>query len=151
MIHKLLELEEGYREKPYYCSENYPTIGIGKRIGPKNADLSLYEFTCSKPVAYAWLDDEIAELGKKLKPLDWFANLNEGRRAIVVSMCYQLGFSGVMKFRKMIEALASENWSEAAKQALDSRWAKQTPARANRHAQVLLTGNVKSVPEYEGL
>lgn len=144
-IFKLLELEEGYREKPYHCSEGYPTIGIGKRIGPKNADLSLYEFTCSKPVAYAWLDDEIAELGKKLKPLDWFTNLNEDRRAIIVSMCYQLGLSGVMKFKKMIAAISSENWEEAAKQALDSKWAKQTPARAKRHAEVLRTGSFEGV------
>ena len=32
---KIIFFEEGFRAKPYYCSENFPTIGIGRRIGDK--------------------------------------------------------------------------------------------------------------------
>lgn len=148
-IHQLLEFEEGYRSKPYYCSEGYPTIGIGQRIGPRNASLDMYDFTCPRPVAYAWLDEQIKEIGSKLKPLEWFNNLNEARRTIVVSMCYQIGFTGVMKFRKMIAALQDNDWDAAEKQALDSLWARQTPKRARRHAEVLRTGDLSST--YAGL
>jgi len=31
----MLAKEEGFRAKPYYCSENYPTIGYGEKIGDK--------------------------------------------------------------------------------------------------------------------
>ena len=47
-------------------------------------------------------------------------------------MAYQLGVNGVLKFKKMIEALRSKDYKEASKQGLDSLWAKQTPQRANR-------------------
>ena len=36
-ITSLLQYEEGFREKPYVCSEGYPTVGTGIRIGPKGA------------------------------------------------------------------------------------------------------------------
>lgn len=38
-IIQLIQIEEGYREKAYYCSEGYPTIGTGHKIGPKGAPL----------------------------------------------------------------------------------------------------------------
>ena len=64
-------------------------------------------------------------------------------------MAYQMGVDGLFKFKKMIAALGKGDWNEAAHQALDSRWAKQTPARAERHAAVIANGNLMEV--YEGL
>ena len=49
----------------------------------------------------------------------------------------------------MIAALERGDYNEASLQALDSRWAKQTVARAERHAAVLATGNLMQI--YEGL
>ena len=43
-----------------------------------------------------------------------------------------MGFAGVSKFKMMIKALKEKDFTEAAKQMLDSRWAKQTPSRANQ-------------------
>ncbi len=37
----------------------------------------------------------------------------------------------------MIAALSAGNYNRAANEALDSRWHKQTPVRAERHARVL--------------
>ncbi len=51
MITQLLTYEEGYRKLPYLCSEGYPTIGIGKRIGSKGASLDSYRFTLPLTVA----------------------------------------------------------------------------------------------------
>ncbi len=31
----VLQFEEGFRAKAYHCSEGYPTIGIGTKLGPK--------------------------------------------------------------------------------------------------------------------
>lgn len=149
MIHKLLEFEEGYREHPYYCSENFPTIGIGQRIGPKGADLSWYQFTCSHRTAYAWLSETIYDLEEDLNKFDWFNSLNSDRKTIIISMAYQLGVEGLLKFRKMIAAIENKDWNEVGRQALDSKWAKQTPSRSERHAAVLTHGNLMQV--YEGL
>jgi lysozyme len=53
-------------------------------------------------------------------------------------MCsFQLGGTGVSKFRKMWAALQEDppNYFEAHVQMLDSRWAKQTPNRASEMAE----------------
>ena len=59
-------------------------------------------------------------------------NLNIPSKAecILCEMIYQMGFAGVSKFKMMIAALQQNNFVEAGRQMLDSRWAKQTPNRA---------------------
>ncbi len=148
-ILELLEYEEGFRKEAYYCSEGYPTIGIGLKIGPKGAPLSNYIFTMSLDVAYVDLGERVTIIGGQLasnqNTLMAFMKCNSARRDILKSMAYQLGFGGVCKFKKMLKAMEAEDWNEAAKQALDSRWAKQTPKRANRHADVIRMGTYKGV------
>lgn len=141
----IITQEEGYRENAYYCSEGYPTIGIGKRIGPKGATLAFYEFTASKQLASVWLKEEILKVELSLSKLNWFAMVTGSRRDIILSMAYQLGVAGLLKFKNMIKAIERDDWGGASKQALDSKWAKQTPKRASRHARVLLTGSTEGV------
>lgn len=149
MIYKLLGFEEGFEKQAYYCSEGYPTIGKGTRIGPKGAPLGHYQFVFTEKIADAFLDEELSNIRKDLIKHCWYVDLSEDRQTIIKSMAYQLGISGLFKFKKMIAAIERNDWAEAGKQALDSLWAKQTPARANRHATVLVHGNLMEV--YEGL
>lgn len=55
----------------------------------------------------------------------------------LILMAYQMGVNGVLGFRRMLKALESGNRQEAADEALDSQWAKQTPARARRVALII--------------
>lgn len=150
---RLLALEEGFSEKPYYCINGYPTVGIGKRIGPKGADLSLYEFTVSKQMAYLWLGEEIVSITDKLINHDWYVALDAARQDIVISMCYQLGYSGFMQFKNTIRLIADGNYRDASVEMLDSLWAseKQTPERAMRHSQVMRFGYWSAVDEYKSI
>ena len=149
MLFELLKFEEGYREKAYYCSEMFPTIGIGTKLGPKNAPLSNYTMVVTEHAAKALLDDEVKKIRNELVNRRWYVELDSDRQTIIKSMCYQMGVSGVLKFKKMIAALERGDYNEASLQALDSRWAKQTVARAERHAAVLATGKLMQI--YEGL
>lgn len=151
MIEQLLEIEEGYREKPYYCSMGYPTIGIGTKIGTKGAPLEQYCFSVSKRVAYAMLNDELASIRSKLVSYRWYTELNTDRQVVIKSMAYQLGIPGLFKFKNMIKALEVKDYDLASIEALDSLWSKQTPARAQRHARVLCAGKIHSVEEYAGI
>ena len=148
-LYQVLKFEEGYREKVYHCSEGYPTIGIGTKLGPKNAPLSNYTLTVSEPVANELLIQETYSALVRLKQEPWFNCLDHDRQIIIQSMCYQIGYMGVMKFKNMIAALIIGDYDGAAIQALDSRWAKQTPKRAHRHADVLRHGSLDDV--YGGL
>ena len=143
-IVSLLNFEEGYSEKPYYCSEGYPTIATGKRIGPKGAPLSNYQFTASKQLAAVWLSEELQQ---KVADMSAHANItaamaacNDARKAILISMAYQMGADGLAKFNNTLKAVAEQRWSDASAGMLSSKWAKQTPNRAKRHAQQMLTG-----------
>ena len=149
MLFELLKFEEGYREKAYHCSEGYPTIGIGTKLGPKGSPLSNYTMVVTDHAAKALLDDEVKKIRNELVKHRWYIELDSDRQTIIKSMAYQMGVSGVFKFKKMIAALESGDYQEAANQALDSRWAKQTPKRAERHAAVIETGKLMEV--YEGL
>ena len=46
-------------------------------------------------------------------------------------MVFQLGMTGVSKFKNTLKAVKEEDWDTAADEMLDSVWAKQTPERAN--------------------
>ena len=150
-IISLLNFEEGYSEKPYYCSAGYPTIGIGKRIGPKGAPLSQYQFTVSKQLAAVWLSEELQQ---KVADMSAHANITAAmavcifaRKAILISMAYQMGADGLAKFANTLKAVAEQRWGDAANGMLNSSWAKQTPNRAKRHAKQMLTGEWS--PEYK--
>ena len=150
-IISLLNVEEGYSETPYYCSAGYPTIGVGQRIGPKGAPLKLYEFTVSKALAAVWLADKVKET---LADMDKYPNIraamavcNEPRQAILISMAYQMGADGLSKFTNTLKSVATQNWHAAQAGMLASKWAKQTPNRAERHAIQMLTGSW--YPEYK--
>ena len=138
----LLEREEGFREVPYYCSQGYPTIGIGQRIGPQSEPLDKYGFTCPLPVAKAWLRDTVQDVHRRLSEYPFYAVCNPVRQAVLIAMAYQLGLSGLLKFKKMRAAIEQSNWSEAKKEGLDSRWAQQTPQRAQRQMYILSLGEM---------
>ena len=64
-----------------------------------------------------------------------FNDLPSDVKEIILEMTYQLGVTGVLKFKKMWKALEQNDYEEASAQMLDSLWAKQTPARAIRLAE----------------
>ncbi len=63
---------------------------------------------------------------------------------VVLNMCYQLGVTGVSKFRKAISALQDGEWQEAADEMLDSLWARQTPNRAEELSNIVRNQSEKS-------
>ena len=133
----ILKFEEGFSENPYYCSEGYPTIGIGQRIGPKDHPLHNYSFKCPTPVAESWCSVEVERLSELLSKYDWYISCSQNRKAIFISMAYQLGINGLLKFKKMLAAVQDEDWDVAYMEGLDSVWAKKTPKRAKRQMQVI--------------
>lgn len=126
-----LKRHEGLRLKPYRCTEGKLTIGYGRNLD----DVGVTDTEAEQLLLHD-VDDVLA----KLQRLPTFCELDEARQAIIANMCFQLGFAGVMQFRKMWAALAGRDYSMAAIQMLDSRWAKQTPNRARELAKLMREG-----------
>lgn len=143
-ITSLVQYEEGFREKPYLCSEGYPTVGTGIRIGPKGAALSNYKFTVPREVDAVWLQSILNRTMRDMLSNERIASainvLDEARTAVLVSMAYQMGVSGLAQFKNTLSLIASKRFEDAAVAMLQSKWAKQTPNRAKRHAEQMRSG-----------
>ncbi len=139
----ILKLEEGYRQHPYKCTLGFNTIGYGRVLSPDKND-PLPNIVANEKEELEFLrkriKQHIADI-QRAKPLAW-SKCNEQRQAILISLCYQLGFNGALAFKKMWAAIEMGNFEEASKQMLDSLWAKQTPKRASRHAKTMKDGSL---------
>ena len=137
----ILQVEEGFKMKPYLCSAGFVTIGIGTKLHKqKGQNPDDFPITVTRRMAEEWLNTEVNIKVNRLSNGKYghlFSKLDEGRKAIIVSMAYQMGVSGVSKFEDMWAAIANEDWYGAEAAALDSAWARKTPNRAVRHAAVL--------------
>tara|TARA_R110000868_G_scaffold82529_2_gene233000 strand:+ start:1198 stop:1623 length:426 start_codon:yes stop_codon:yes gene_type:complete len=60
---------------------------------------------------------------------------------IITEMVFQLGTTGVGRFKKMFKALEVGDYIEASKQMLDSKWNSQTPARCQELAKMMAACN----------
>lgn len=142
---QMLSFEEGYRGQAYHCSEGFPTLGYGFRIGPQHSPLSHYQsLNLPRPVGDLWLSclvqSQLEELhaNTRLGPL--MRRLSPPRQGVLLSMRYQLGLNGLLAFHRTLTALESGDLGLASRELVDSLWAKQCPKRAERQQQQLLTG-----------
>ena len=122
--------EEGFRSKPYKCTEGVWTIGHGLTYLTERESALI-------------LDIRVNEIHSRLIEYEWYRNLNDCRKSVLIMMIFQIGWAGVLGprgFRKMVKALEDEDFNEAASQMESSRWAKQTPARATRMANKMRIG-----------
>ncbi len=143
---KLIAKKEGFKDKVYYCSEQFPTIGHGFRIGAKHQSLDVYQFTLPRSASMIWLKVKIEENIETMQNYQYlkkaFNSVSEDRQVILISMMFQLGVDGVSKFVNMLTSLLKEDYPAAEKHALDSKWFRQTKSRALHHAKVLRTGEL---------
>lgn len=126
-----LARHEGLRLKPYRDIVGKLTVGYGRNlddvgISPEEAELML--------------DNDISEAEKHLKTVDEYNELDAIRQAVICNMCFNLGFYGLMAFRKMWKAISRRDYAEAARQMLDSQWARQVGRRSDELAQIMRTG-----------
>ena len=138
---RIVKLEEGFRSQVYLDHLGYPTIGYGLLLSKGTIPADFPEMP--EAVASVWLsellDTTLMRLGRD-RDISYLLALDDIRLAVVVSMVYQLGFTGFKGFVKTLEAIAAQEFDLAASHMLDSRWAKQTPERAERHARMMMTG-----------
>ena len=140
----ILKQDEGWRGEPYYCSEGYPTIGYGFKIGRKGGPLP--KASMSKEDGASKLSGicQILNLSLTSNKGSTYSNLSEVRKAVVISMAYQVGFDGLLKFKKMWAALEAGDLNAASKEILNSLAARQAPARWKRNSSMLETGELLS-------
>lgn len=140
LIESLLLRDEGYRRSAYTDSLGYLTIGIGKLIdAKKGGGITFNE-------ALYLLRNEVSAKEADLRShLPWYDGLDEVRKALLLSMAFQIGSMGLLAFRNTLRAVEEGRWNDAADGMMASRWAQQTPLRAHRLAQTMRTGDVAAL------
>jgi lysozyme len=116
---------EGFIGKPYRDHLGFLTIGFGTLI---ERGITREEGTALLKIR---LNDTINQI-LKIQPVTY--ELTAERQDVLFEMGYQLGVTGIMKFKKMWAALEDADYREAAAQMLDSKWYTQTPNRAKKLA-----------------
>ena len=129
---ELLQLHEGLRTKPYLDTVGKLTIGYGRNLD----DVGI-----TPEEAKQMLRNDISEAIKQLETLTVFSKLDEVRRAVLIDMTFNLGFAGVLKFKKMWQAVESGNFDKAADEMLNSKWAAQVGRRAMRLSDMMRSGH----------
>lgn len=127
--------DEGEVLHAYQDNLGYWTIGVGILIDErKGGGITRDE---SRYLLRNRINLKLADMRSRFP---WFHFLDDARQAALLCMAFQMGVNGVANFRKMILALTQQDYETAASEALDSTWARQTPARAQRMAKIIRTG-----------
>lgn len=134
-IIELLRRHEGVKAHAYRCTANKITVGVGRNIDPEGG-LGLSD----DEIDYLLTNDinrVIVELGQAF---EWFSALDEVRRDAMINLCFQLGLPTLLKFRNFLAEMSEGNYELASPHLLDSLYARQTPARANEIAEMIVSG-----------
>ena len=125
---------EGEVLTPYKDSRGILTIGVGHNL----------EMGISKAASDFIFKEDMDKAEALLNEhCPVFAKLDANRQIVLIDLCFNLGISGLLGFKKMLAALNEGNWNKAAAELMNSKYAKQVPNRAKENRDVLITGKLK--------
>lgn len=131
---ELLKRHEGYRQKPYTCTAGKLTVGYGRNLEDRGV---------RREEAEMMLKNDINDAVLSLQAFPFWQRLGEVRRAVLIDMHVNMGNAGLLKFRKMFDALMRDDFGGAAAEMKNSIWAKQVPSRAAELIHMMKTGQVR--------
>ena len=121
---------ERYRNKVYLDTLGKRTVGVGHLcVEDFWEDDKEYEEKFLMTILEHDLQSAIKG-AQDLMSENGCTDIDEIAEELIIEMVFQLGKTGVSKFRNMWKHLSALEYSSAASEMLDSRWAKQTPNRA---------------------
>ena len=126
-----IERHEGRKRKAYKDSENILTAGIGR---------NLEDVAFTDEEINLMFKNDLARAKRGAETFYLYEILNDIRREVLIEMVFQMGVVGVGKFKRFFRAAQARNWEASHKEMLDSKWAKQTPARALELALIFRIG-----------
>lgn len=128
----LISQHEGFRAKPYRCTSGKLTIGIGRNLD--DSGITLDE-------ARALLDNDITRCEQELSAvLDFWSELSTVRQVALIDLCFNLGLSRLLSFRRMLAALRAGDGALAAAELRNSLYAAQVGQRSVTLAEMLSSG-----------
>ena len=142
-----LIMHEGLNLKPYRCPKGYLTIGVGRNLvtNPLTAAEKKVVGDWSKGITmemaeYLLHNDIRRVLADCRNNLKCWNMLDAERKYALFDMAFNLGIKGLLRFKKMLYDLEIGNYRGAAKECLNSKYARDVGKRAERIAKTIETG-----------
>jgi lysozyme len=130
-LKRWIKTHEGFNNMPYKDSVGKLTIGWGRNI----EDMGI-----TKEEAEIMLENDINRCIESLQGFKWYKMSPDSVKYALINMCFNMGISRLLLFKKMIEALLEKNYTKAAMEALNSKWAEQVGRRATDVAVMIREG-----------
>ena len=153
-----LMLNEGCRNKAYYCPAGKLTIGIGRNLDDNpltEEEIAVIGHNCrgkcitNEQAAYLCRNN-IAQVKAQLnKELPWWRDLCVDRQFVMIDLCFNMGIKKLLTFQKTLNSIATGYYIKAGEQLMQSKYAKQVGVRARRNSYALKTGEWVANPPKE--
>jgi GH24 family phage-related lysozyme (muramidase) len=153
-----LKVKEGYRAKPYLDTKGKWTCFYGINLETYlwtqiESRFMVFHRTKPREIAEFLLDNHFAECGnlldgyfsgeyeRPLSAVNSFYALPDNCKVALVDMCYNMGFTDLMGFERMLMAIDDNDWDLASIECIDSKYGrdKDTRSRAKENASLLLS------------
>jgi lysozyme len=135
-----LRRDEGVRYVPYRDTKGIPTVGVGHNLQASPLPAG-WTYPLTDDQVNQLLMSDLANVFSDLnRDLPWWTDLNDVRQRVIANMMFNLGSNRLLGFKNTLAAMRQGRYDDAAAGMLNSAWASQVGARAQRLAQMMRTG-----------
>ena len=130
-----IKKHEGFLAKVYLDSLGKATIGYGHLLTEEDDFVEgvIYDKDILEALFEKDFNNAVQGAEELLKGYDIALVAKE----VIIEMVFQLGKTGVSKFKKMFDALKNNEYSKAADEMLNSAWYRQTPSRCEELSNLM--------------
>lgn len=127
-----LNVDEGRRPRIYVDTVGKVTAGVGRNLTDR---------AFSEDEIDLMLTNDVAGVERDLdRALPWWRQMTEVRQNVLANMCFNLGLDRLLGFKNTLAFMQAGRYDAAAGGMLDSVWARQVGARADRLAASMRSG-----------
>lgn len=142
MLHEGAKRASDGSHVAYLCPAGALTIGYGHNLNANPIEGLGSMSSISEARARLILREDAARTAKELdSSLPWWRELGEARQAVLLNMAFNMGETGLLGFRRTLQAVREQRWKDARDGMLASKWAGQVGRRASELAEQMLTGD----------
>lgn len=122
--------------KPIHAGDTlkgHPTIGVGRLLtDARGLNTAEIEMLLANDI-----DVVIDELNREIP---WWNDMNEARQAVMINLCFNLGWPRLSGFKNMLAACEKGLYEKAADEMQDSNWYDQVGLRGVELVNQMRTG-----------
>lgn len=133
ILHAQLRVDEGERRFPYPDTQGKVSIGIGRNL----TDVGI-----NRGEQALMFDNDLATAERSARLLlTNFDQLSDVRKAVVMNLSFNLGYTKLAGFVNTLKAIDTGKWDEAAQGLRQSKWITQVSKdRSSRLIAMILSG-----------